>query len=305
MSKGTIAIVSPGDMGHVVGRVIVEKGYRVITSLEGRSDVTHIRAKRAQIEDLGTFESLIGEAEFILSIMPPEYALEFAREAAKTMHNLGVAPIFVDCNAVSPATAIEIGLVMARVEANYIKIGIIGPPPGKGITTKFYASGSDTDLLQFLDGDGISFRPLGGDITRAAAIKMCYAAMTKGTMTLHTAVLTAGELLGISGELRAEISDSQEFHWDLMNKRVPFYAADAGRWAGEMDQISQTFSDTGISGNLHRGAADIFRLLDASPLGKETRETLDHSRTLDQAVKIFADTARSIKHDKKDSKPGT
>ena len=305
MSKGTIAVVSPGDMGHVIGSVIVEKGYRVITFLEGRSDETRIRAERAHMEDVASLENLISEAEYILSIMPPGNALDFAGEVAKIMRHVGAAPVFVDCNAVSPATTFEIGLLMAEAEANYIKVGIIGPPPGKGVTTKFYASGPDTNLLQFLHGDGISYRPLGKEITRAAAIKMCYAAMTKGTMTLHTAVLTAGELLGIGDELQAEISDSQKFHWDLMNRRVPFYAADAGRWAGEMDQISETFSDVGISGNLHRGAADIFRLLDASPLGKETRESMNKSRTLNQAVKIFADTARSNKILKKVSRHGT
>ena len=86
-----------------------------------------------------------------------------------------------------------------------------------------------------------------------------------------------------------------------MNKRVPFYAADAGRWAGEMDEISKTFMDAGVSGNLHRGAAEVFRLLDASPLGAETRETLNQDRTLDQAINIYADTVRTIKGLKKDS----
>ena len=136
---------------------------------------------------------------------------------------------------------------------------------------------------------------MGEEITRAAALKMCYAGLTKGTMTLHTAVLTVGELLGISDELQAEFADSQEFHWDLMNRRVPFYAADAGRWAGEMDEISKTFSHVGVSGQLHQGAADIFRLLDASPLGVETRETVNKNRTLEQAVEIYADTVRKTK----------
>ena len=88
---------------------------------------------------------------------------------------------------------------------------------------------------------------------------------------------------------------------DLMNKRVPFYAADAGRWAGEMDEISKTFSLAGVSGNLHRGAADIFRLLDASPLSSETRETIDQSRSLDEAIQIYADTVGRIRLHDKDS----
>ena len=300
MSKGTLGVVSPGDMGHVVGNVIANKGYRVITFLEGRSDVTRKRAERSNMEDVGSLENLIREADVILSILPPEIALEFAGEAADSIRDLGVSPLFSDCNAISPETTLKIDTLMKNVGCSFVKVGIIGPPPRRGVTTKFYASGSHTRQLAFLEGDGISFRPLGDEITRAAALKMCYAGLTKGTMTLQTAVLTVGELLGISDELQAEFSDSQKFHWDLMNNRVPFYAADAGRWAGEMDEISKTFMGAGVSGNLHRGAAEVFRLLDASPLGAETRETLDQDRTLDQAINIYADTVRTIKGLKKD-----
>ena len=298
MSNNTIAIVSAGDMGHVVGRVLKNKEYRVITSLDGRSDLTRQRAGRSGMEDMGSLENTIKEADCVLSIMPPEIALKFAGDTAITMKDLGVSPVFADCNAVSPETTLEIASIMANATPSFVKVGIIGPPPQQGAKTKFYASGLQTDQLKFLDGNGISYRPIGEDITSAAALKMCYAGLTKGTMTLHTAVLTVGKLLGVDRELQSELSDSQTFHWDLMNKRVPFYAADAGRWAGEMDEISKTFKDVGGSGLLHRGAAEIFRLLDNSPLAAETRETLDKDRTLDQAIGIYADTVRKIKNSK-------
>ena len=294
MSTGNIAVVSPGDMGHVVGEVISRKGYRVITSLEGRSDVSCQRAAAAQMQDVGSLETLITEADIILSIMPPENALAFARVVAAIMDRVGVKLVFADCNAVSPRTTQVIGSIMEEAGAVFVKIGIVGPPPREGVTTRFYASGSDTHRLSFLDGNGISYRTLGNDITRAAALKMCYAGLNKGTMTLHTAVLTVAERLGIREELQEEISSSQKFHWEMMNERVPFYAADAGRWAGEMDEISETFKEAGVSGNLHKGSGEIFRLLDSTPLAKETRETMDKTRTLDEAIKIYAAAARSV-----------
>ena len=77
-----------------------------------------------------------------------------------------------------------------------------------------------------------------------------------------------------------------------MNRRVPFYPADAGRWAGEMDEISQTFINAGMTGNLHKGAADVFRMLEQTPLATETRETEDKSRTLDQAINVYAEMVK-------------
>ena len=92
---------------------------------------------------------------------------------------------------------------------------------------------------------------------------------------------------------------TQKYHWEAMNKRVSQYACDAGRWAGEMDQISATFGSAGITPNLHKGAADIFRMLDTSPLNVETRETYDKSRTLQQTVEIYAAAAKKLRNGKK------
>jgi len=291
----TVAVVSAGDMGHVVGRVVREKGFRVITSLEGRSALTRERAARSDMEDVGHLSDVVREADAILSIMPPERALALAEEVAACADETAL-PLFADCNAVSPATTAKMHQVIEGAGGNFVKIGIVGPPPGRGGgATRFYAAGPAVEDLAFLEGDGIDYRNLGNEYTRAAAVKMCYAALTKGTMTLHTAVLTSAELLGVSDELHAEFAASQTFHWDLMNKRVPFYAADAGRWAGEMDEISETFADAGVTGNLHKGAADVFRLLDQTPLAEETRETADKSRTLEQAISIYAKTVKSGK----------
>ena len=78
-----------------------------------------------------------------------------------------------------------------------------------------------------------------------------------------------------------------------MKKRVPFYPTDAGRWAGEMDEISETFASTGLTGNLHKGAAEVFRMLDRTPLAAETRESIDKNRTLEEAIIIYAESLKS------------
>ena len=295
MDTRTIGVISPGDMGHVVGGVLGGQGHRVLTVLTGRSELTRERAGRSNMEDAGDLGSLVQEASMVLSIMPPENALGFAADAAAAMSATGAQPLFVDCNAVSPATTLAIAEAVGAAGADFVKVGIIGPPPGRGPVTRFYAGGASVSEIAFMDGEAVSVIDMGPEITRAAAIKMCYAGMTKGKMTLHTAVLLAAELLGVGEELQAEISTSQKADWEMMNARVPFYACDAGRWSGEMDQISETFGAAGLTPNLHKGAAEVFRLLDSSPLGAETRETLDKSRTLQQTLDIYAETVTGRK----------
>ena len=295
MAKPTIGLMSPGDMGHAVAGVLVEKGHRVITVLSGRSDLTKTRAERVGMEDVTDLKELVAESDFIFSIMPPERAAGFAADIAATIKANGESTIFVECNAISPDTTLAIEAMIKDAGVTMINVGIIGPPPGHGPMTHFYASGAEFDCINFIDGEGIKFMPMDDDITKASAIKMCYAGLTKGMMTLYTGVLVTAELLGISEELQSEIADTQKFHWEAMNKRVSMYACDAGRWAGEMDQISDTFGSAGITPNLHKGAADIFRMLDTSPLSVETRETYDKSRTLQQSIEIYAAAAQKIK----------
>ena len=296
MSTLTIGIMSPGDMGHSIAEVLDAAGYRVVTVLDGRSKLTKTRAKRSNMEDLGNLNEVVSVSDFIFSIMPPEEAENFAKKIAKLIDGSDNSPVFVDCNAVSPNTTLDIAEVITSSGAKFLNVGIIGPPPGRGLTTRFYASGRDASLLQFINQNDIKLVLVGDDLAKASAIKMCYAALTKGTMTLHAGVLVAAELLGISEEVQAEIKASQPFHWEAMNKRVSAFACDAGRWAGEMDQISNTFASAGVTPCLHKGAADIFRLLDSSPLGVETRETYDKSRTMQQSIEIYAETVQNLKN---------
>ncbi len=299
MTKPTIGIMSPGDMGHAIAGVLAGKGHRVVTVLSGRSELTKTRAERAGMKDVADLTALITESEFIFSILPPELAADLAENIATAVKESGESAIFVECNAISPDTTLAIEATLKAAGVAMINAGIVGPPPGKGPMTNIYVSGTDRDLISFIDGDGIKFMPMEGDITKASAIKMCYAGLTKGMMTLYTGALVTAELLGISEEFQSEVADTQKYHWEAMNKRVSQYACDAGRWAGEMDQISATFGSAGITPNLHKGAADIFRMLDTSPLNVETRETYDKSRTLQQTVEIYAAAAKKLRNGKK------
>ena len=142
--------------------------------------------------------------------------------------------------------------------------------------------------MQAIAGPDLLVKPLGPEIGRASALKMCYAAVTKGTSTLHTAVLLAAEQLGLSEELSAEFKFSQKALYDRMAASVPWLPADSGRWIGEMNEIAKTFESAGVTPAFHQGAAWIHTLLAETPIAEETRETLDRSRTLEQAIRVYA-----------------
>jgi 3-hydroxyisobutyrate dehydrogenase-like beta-hydroxyacid dehydrogenase len=293
----TVAVLSPGDMGHAVGAFLNAGGRRIVTSLAGRSEATRARAARAGFEDLASIERVVALADLILSILPPSDAEALAGRFAESVASAsGAAPVFVDCNAVSPATAKRMAGVVAASGAVFLDGGLIGAPPGRGSRgTRLYLSGPSAQDLEVLErpasGDReapeLLVRVIGEEIGRASGLKMVYAALTKGTMTLHTAVLVTAHRLGLYSELTSELGESQQQALARMGV-IPFLPADAGRWIGEMEEIASTFDDVGVTPAFHEAAAEIFRALAATPFAEETRETLDRSRTLEDTIRVLA-----------------
>lgn len=289
MPSKTVAIVSPGDMGHNVGKALKKEGIRIVTCLAGRSERTQKLAAAGGFEDLPSLEAVASQSDLILSIMPPSSAVDAARAMAKAIKASGKNPPYADCNAVSPQTAQKAADVIAGSGAPFIDAGIIGPGPGtREKPTQFYVSGPNASVMKLLAGPHINVIDMGPEIGRASAIKMCYAAVTKGTWTLYAAALMAAEGLGVTEELHEEIRSSRPKDYAEMERMVPRLPLDAGRWIGEMHEIAATFGGAGVSPNFHKGAADVFELLVKTPIAKETRETVDKSRTLKQALAIFA-----------------
>lgn len=285
----TVAILTPGDMGHAVGRALGEHGIMPITCLAGRSERTRGLARAGGFHDVANLDTLVQDADMILAILPPASAPDLAEEVAAAMTRTGATPPYVDCNAISPGTVAGIDRTITAAGAPFIDCGIIGLAPGKGGGTRFYVSGADTAPMQTLDGCGFEVHAVGTDPGRASALKMAYAGLTKGSWTLWTAVLLTAERLGLRDELIAEFEFSQKDTLAKMRGKVPFLAADAGRWIGEMEEIAKTFDEAGVTPGFHEGAAWMFRLLDETPYAAETRETLDTSRTLEETTHTLAD----------------
>lgn len=288
MDLTTIAILMPGDMGHAVGRALRENGFDVICALDGRSAHSRDLAAQAGLRDVGTVVAAVAEADMILSILPPAAASGLAHEVAAEMTRTGKTPIYVDCNAIAPETSIAIGQTITGAGGKFIDAGIIGLAPGKGAGPRFYVSGPDHALMLPLDGKGFQVIGMGDEVGQGSAIKMAYAGLTKGTWTLHTAVLLAAEQLGVTEALLAEFEHSQAATLAAMRARVPFLPADSARWVGEMEEIAQTFGDANVTPGFHQGAAEIFRVLERTPFASETRADMDRTRTLEDALAVYA-----------------
>ena len=284
-----VAILMPGDMGHGVGQALLARGHQVTTALDGRSAHTRMLAERAGITDRGSIQEAVADADLILSILPPDRAVAQAEAVAEAMIRTGARPAYADCNAISPLTMAKVAEALPD-DATVIDCGIIGLNPIKTPPTRFYVSGPDCSALEALNSDAMKVEKISDEIGRASALKMVYAAGTKGVWTLQSALLLTAARQGVLDPLLSELGYSQKANLDAMRGRIPFLPADAARWVPEMEEIAATFADAGVTDGFHKGAAEIFRTLAKTPFADETRETLDKSRTLEQAL------AEYVKH---------
>lgn len=290
-----VALFSPGAMGGAVGAALAAGGRRVSTVTAGRSEETRARARDAGLIGHDSVASALADADLVLSILPPARAESVAAECAAAMASLGRKVPYAECNAVAPETTHRIAATLA-LGNDFIDAGIIGGPPRPGGPgTRLYVSGPRAEELRELEDldRGLWVRPLGTDIGSASAMKMSYAALTKGTMTLQAAVLMLAQRHGLFAELTTELQESQPDAWKRTGI-LPFLPADAGRWIGEMEEIASTFRSAGLPGGFHDGAASVYRAMAATPFAAETRATIDRSRTLEDAVIAFVEAMDRI-----------
>ncbi len=288
MTLPKVGLLSPGDMGHAVGRVLVDHGIKVLTCLAGRSQRTRELAQRAGIESVSTYEQLVRDTDMLLSILVPAEAGKAATAVAEALRASGEQIVYVDCNAVAPATARRLQRIITRAGSRFVDVGIIGGPPTGAGATRFFASGSDAAEFERLSGYGLDVRVIGTEVGQASGLKMTYAALTKGIAALSTELLVAAWRAGLYDVLVKELRSSQAERYISMERSLPSMPTKARRWVGEMEEIAKTFGSLGLTPKVFKGAADIYRFVGETPLADETPETLDRNRTLAQLIETLA-----------------
>lgn len=253
-----IALLHPGDMGVTVGACAMAAGHRIGWSADGRSAGTRARAERAGFETFPTLRDLVDSSDMVVSVCPPAAATVLAREVAAC----GFSDYYVDANAISPHTARAVAEIVGAAGAGYVDGGIIGPPARAPNSTRLYLSGvGAAETAACFAGSNLEAIDIGTGVTSASALKMCYAAWTKGSAALLLAVAALARAENVAEPLRAEWHRSLPGLETQLSATAAGNAPKAWRFADEMIEIAETFAANGLSGDFHRAAAETYALL--------------------------------------------
>ncbi|HMR33023.1 MAG TPA: DUF1932 domain-containing protein [Geminicoccaceae bacterium] len=261
------AIVAVGAMGSGVGRRLAANGVEVITSLEGRSEASRRRAEAAGMVDVPV--ERLAEADLFLSILPPSEAVALARRMAPVLGPRKV--VYVDCNAVSPATAREIGGIVTAAGCPFVDAGIIGSPPSEKANPRIYASGEHAQRFAELARYGLSIPVLDGPNGAASALKLSYAGISKGITALGAAMMLAATRAGAAAALRQELAQSQAEVLAGLQRTMPSMYSKAYRFAGEMEEIAAFIGEEFPESGIYRGMAGLYERI-AADLDGDKRE---------------------------------
>jgi 3-hydroxyisobutyrate dehydrogenase-like beta-hydroxyacid dehydrogenase len=251
-------LVHPGAMGVTVGAALSAGGAEVAWASQGRSEASRRRAEGAGLRDAGELAQLVRQSDVIVSVCPPHAAEALAREVIA----LGFTGTYLDANAIAPERAWSLAERFAAAGGRFVDGGIVGPPAVDAGTTTLHLSGPDAARL----AASFSAGPLGVSVVServgdASALKMCYAAYSKGATALRAAQLAAAESLGVRAALLAQWEHDEPGSGAEAEARVRRVTAKAWRFEGEMHEIAATFAAAGLPDGFHVAAAEVYTRL--------------------------------------------
>ncbi len=204
--------------------------------------------------DRGTVADLVAASDILISVCPPHAATDVATHVER----LGFEGLYVDANAIAPATVRSIADRFER----FVDGGIIGGPPTEAGETRLYLTGREAESVAALwAGSTLDARVLDGAIGSASALKAAYAGWTKGSTALLLAVRAYAEANALGDDLVAEWELSIPGLADRVDRTTGRIGRKAWRFEGEMAEIAAAMEDVGLPAGFHDAAREIYRRL--------------------------------------------
>lgn len=267
MAKEKVGILHPGQMGIVVAETVRNSGHEVLWASAGRREQTRRRAEAAGLVDAGSVGRLSEDCSAIVSVCPPEFAEDLAREVAGSSFR----GLYIDANAISPERARRIGTCITETGGAFLDGSIIGMPARTRGQTWLYVSGENASAAApYFCGGPLEFEMLGDYAGQASALKMCFAAHSKGMAALQAAVLAAAEGLGVQEALARQWARSGP-NFERVVASVRTAAPKAWRFTAEMREIADTFESAGVPKGFPAAAEEVYDRLAGFKGDGETR----------------------------------
>ena len=281
-----------GRMSLGVSRVIMAAGGRVVTTVEGRSSATRMRAENSGVEIVGTMEAVFDESNLVMSITNQKGSSEVMDRFERWAGTTASRPAFIEAN------VSDLGLLekrfgsLAALGFPVVNAGIVGLPPEADRRPILLVSGPDTSVVNPLDGIAFDVRSVGERIRDAALIRMLHVLLSKGINANLLQVMLVAEHEGVVKDLMALLDVVRPDLSERIGRSIPWIPADHQRFREELQEVGVWLSENGWSPGLAVSGVEALGAVAESELAEETRETRDADRSALDTVRVIAQRDR-------------
>jgi 3-hydroxyisobutyrate dehydrogenase-like beta-hydroxyacid dehydrogenase len=252
----SVTLLGLGEAGAAIAAGLVERG--VVTRAWDPDSARTV----AGVERAASAAEGAAAADVVLSLNAQSAALGAASSVAEV---LTARHLYADLNTTSPAVKREVGAAIAPSGAAFADVALLGPVPGKGLSTPCLASGPGAArFAEIFGGLGMPVETVGGEAGEAAARKLLRSVFMKGLAAAALESLAAASAAGQERWLRDEIlAVLHDADGALLDRLLEGSHRHARRRADEMDAAAELVAELGLEPRVAAAARDLLRSLDS------------------------------------------
>ncbi len=269
-------ILYPGEMGSAVGKALVEEGFSVITTTEGRSARTCRLCEEAGLAVVAGLPEVVQAADILVSLVSPSAAVTVAERVVACQRGPG-PHLYAGFNSKSPSTARHIDALLAAAGIPFVDGAIHGLAGQLRAQGTLYLSGPSAAVVAAPFERVMRVKVLGDVPGRAAAFKMLMSGMSKGIIALFLEMTLAAQKTDFLGDLLAGYEDYYPGLMTVINRLLPTYRQHAARRGEELREMEQFLVELGQRPCAVRAARELIAELGQLGLPEQTGGDTGHA----------------------------
>ena len=245
-TQKTVAVLFPGEMGTALGALLVGRGVRVVTTLNGRGAKTIERSRAAGITAVPTLEAVVRASDFVISLVTPMAAQKVADSYLSLAHLAPANALYIDANSIGPESVQSMARGFATAGVGFVDGAINGLAKNLATTATFFLSGPRAREVFDLIGPSMRVSILGPAIGQASAMKMSLSGVSKGVCALFVEIALAAQSRGMLPEFLDACSRIYPGVMAIVERMLPTYAEHGSRRVEEMSEVVRTVRSASV-----------------------------------------------------------
>jgi 3-hydroxyisobutyrate dehydrogenase-like beta-hydroxyacid dehydrogenase len=255
--QSTIGILYPGEMGSSFGKLLCEAGFRVITTVEGRSPRTHRLCHEGGLSVVASLGEVLERSDVVISLVSPGAALSVARDVAANIGGSSRSLLYIDANSVSPMTVTRISEVLCHGTIDFIDASIFGLASQLRQRGTLYLSGFRAKELSCQFEPIMRVKVVGDTLGQASALKMIVSGIPKGLPALFLETMLFAQEMHLLNEAIEACDEIYPSIMEVIRRMLPTYPQHAGRRCEELWQVEETMLMSGLTPRILRAVREV------------------------------------------------